>query len=220
LNYPRQQNTIASPQNIRVGAIGLGVGTIATYGVPGDLFRFYEINPEVIRVASGKYGYFSFLSDTRARVEIVQGDARISMERELANGQPQNYDVFVVDAFSGDLVPVHLLTREAFELYLKHLRNEDSVIAVHVSNRLIDLASVVAKEAEYFHLYAIFVDAPGLQSMQAPNGLISPSRWILLSRSPQILSLPAIAKASGPIPIRHAVPLWTDDHSNLLQVLQ
>jgi spermidine synthase len=219
MNYPRQQDTSIAPRSVRVGAIGLGVGTIATYGLPGDLFRFYEIDPEVIRVASGKYGYFSFLSDSRAGVEIVQGDARISLERELANGQAQNYDVLVVDAFSGDVVPIHLLTKEAFELYLKHLRDEDSVIAVHVSNRSVDLASVVAKEAEYFHLYTAFVNAPGYQSAVVPSDLFLPSKWILLSRNSRVLSLPAISRASGPLPAKHAVPLWTDDYSNLLQIL-
>jgi len=107
VNYPRQRNAAGVPQGLRVGDIGLGAGTIAAYGLPGDLFRFYEIDPEIIRVASGQYGYFSFLSDSRARIEIVEGDGRISMERELANGQPQNYDVFVVDAFNGDAVPAH-----------------------------------------------------------------------------------------------------------------
>jgi hypothetical protein len=187
--------------------------------MPGDVFRFYEIDPEVIRVASGKYGYFYFLSDSRAHVEIVQGDARVSLERELADGQAQNYDVLVLDAFSGDLVPIHLLTKEAFTLYLKHLRDEDSVIAVHVSNRNMDLSSVIAKEAEYFRLRTAFVDDPGFQNDLLPGGLILPSRWILLSRNSRVLSLPAISQASIPLPVRHPVPLWTDDHSNLLQIL-
>lgn len=219
MNYPRQQNASAAHRGLRVGIIGLGVGTIATYGFPRDVFRFYEIDPEVIRVASGNYGYFSFLPDSRARVEIVHGDARISLERELANGQAQNYDVFIVDAFSGDFVPIHLLTKEAFALYLRHLRDEDSVIAVHVSNRTMDLPSVIAKEAEYFHLNASFVDAPGFHSHLVPDGLILDSRWILLSRNSRVLSLPAISKASSTVPVRHPVPLWTDDHSNLLQIL-
>ena len=219
LNYPRQQNGSIAPRSVRVGAIGLGVGTIATYGLPGDLFRFYEIDPEVVRVASGKYGYFSFLSDSRARVEIVEGDARISLERELAHGQAQTYDVLVVDAFSGDVVPIHLLTKEAFELYVKYLRDEDSVIAVHISNRTMDLASVVAKEAEYFHLHTAFIYDPGYQGGLVPSDLFLPSRWILLSRNSRVLSLPAVSRVSGPIPVRHAVPLWTDDYSNLLQIL-
>ncbi len=90
-----------------------------------------------MRVATGQYGYFSFLSRSQAQVEMVSGDGRISLERELAQGRPQSYDIFVVDAFNGDAVPVHLLTREAFELYLKHLRDEDSVIAIHVTNRAV-----------------------------------------------------------------------------------
>lgn len=219
VNYPRQEKAFAAQRSLRVGIVGLGAGTIAAYGMPGDVFRFYEIDPEVIRVALGKYGYFYFLSDSRAHVEIVQGDARISLERELADGQAQDYDVLVLDAFSGDLVPLHLLTKEAFTLYQKHLRDEDSVIAVHVSNRNMDLSSVIAKEAEYFHLRTEFVDDPGFQNDLLPGGLILPSRWILLSRNSRVLSLPAISQASIPLPVRHPVPLWTDDHSNLLQIL-
>jgi hypothetical protein len=220
MNYPRGQDSPAASRNVRVGIIGLGVGTLATYGLPGDVFRFYEIDPESIHVAWGRYGYFSFLSRSQARVEIVQGDARISLERELAIGESQNYDVLVVDAFNGDLVPFHLLTKEAFELYLKHLRGQDSIIAVHVSNRTMDLASVIAKEAEHFHLRAAYVIAPGNQNPMVPDGLFLTNHWILLSRTSRVLSLPAISQVSSPIPVGHVVPLWTDDHSNLLQILR
>jgi hypothetical protein len=220
MNYPRGQDSPGASRSMKVGIIGLGVGTLATYGLPGDVFRFYEIDPETIHVAWGRYGYFSFLARSQARIEIVQGDARISLERELANGEPQDYDALVVDAFNGDLVPFHLLTKEAFELYLKHLRGQDSVIAVHVSNRTMDLASVIAKEAEHFHLRAAYVIAPGNQNPRVPDGLFLTNHWILLSRTSRVLSLPAISQVSGPIPVRHDVPLWTDDHSNLLQILR
>jgi hypothetical protein len=216
MNYPRQD----AAKNIRVGGIGLGAGTIATYGHPGDLFRFYEIDPEVVRVATGKYGYFSFLSGSQAQVEIVNGDGRISLERELAEGKPQSYDVFVVDAFNGDAVPVHLLTEQAFELYLKHLRDENSVIAVHITNRAVELASVVAAEAEHFHLNLVYVNAPGISNSTLPDGVISPNQWILLSRSTNLLSLPAIGKAASPLHLRHGLHFWTDDQSNLLQILR
>lgn len=214
-NYPR-----TAGQGLRVGVIGLGIGTLATYGQPGDVFRFYEIDPEVISVASGKYGYFSFVPDSKAHIEIVQGDGRISMERELAKGQPQNYDVFVVDAFNGDVVPVHLLTAEAFEVYMRHLRDENSVIAVHVSNRSVELASVIAAEAEYFHLHLAFINAAGFSNASVPEGIISANQWILLSHSAKVLSLPAIAEASNPLQLRHGLHFWTDDRNNLLQILR
>lgn len=220
MNYPRHPEDGTTPHNLRVGGIGLGAGTIATYGQAGDVFRFYEIDPEVIRVASGEHGYFSFLSGSPARVEIVSGDGRLSLERELAQGQPQAYDILIVDAFNGDAVPVHLLTREAFELYLKHLRDENSVIAVHVTNRAVELASVVAAEAQYFHLNLTYINAPGITSDNLPDGLISPNQWILLSRSKTVLSLPAIEKAANPLRLRHGMHFWTDDQNNLLQILR
>ena len=219
LNYPRRHDAASIPQGLRVGVIGLGAGTIATYGLPGDLFRFYEIDPEIVRVASGQYGYFSFLSDSRARIEVVEGDGRISLERELANGQLQNYDVLIVDAFNGDAVPVHLLTREAFELYLKSLRDEESVIAVHVSNRSVELSSVVAAEAACFHLQTAFINDSGFSSSAVPR-INRASQWILLSRSRNVLSLPAIAQASSPMHPKHGLHLWTDEQSNLLQILR
>lgn len=216
LNFPRQD----ANHGLRLGGIGLGAGTLATYGRPGDVFRFYEIDPEVVRVASGQDGYFSFLSDSKAHVEVVDGDGRISLERELAQGKPQAYDVLVVDAFNGDAVPVHLLTREAFELYLKHLRDENSVIAVHVTNRAVELASVVAAEAQHFGLSLLYVNAPGLTNSTIPSGVISPNQWILLSRSKEALSAPALVQASSPLKLRKGLHYWTDDQNNLLQILR
>ena len=98
--------------------IGLGVGTIAAYGIPGDSIRFYEIDPEVIHIAGpGPQQMFTYITDSRADVRIVPGDARISLEQEIKRGESQHFDVLVVDAFSGDAIPIHLLTREAFQLY-------------------------------------------------------------------------------------------------------
>jgi hypothetical protein len=218
-NYPRRQEDVATNHGLRVGVIGLGSGTLATYGQPGDAFRFYEIDPEVVRVASGKYGYFSFLADSRAHVEIVAGDARISLERELDEGKPQAYDVLVVDAFNGDAVPVHLLTREAFDLYLKHLRDERSVIAVHVTNRAVELASVVAAEAQHFGLNLLYVNAPGITIKTLPDEAIPGNQWILLSRRKDVFSNPALVQASSPLRLRKGLHFWTDDRNNLLQIL-
>ena len=219
VNYPRG-DAGGSGRTLRVGGIGLGAGTIATYGQRGDVFRFYEIDPEVVRVATGQYGYFSFLSRSQAQVEMVSGDGRISLERELAQGQPQSYDIFVVDAFNGDAVPVHLLTREAFELYLKHLRNQDSVIAIHVTNRAVELASVVAAEAQELQLKLAYINAPGITNASLPDGAIAANQWILLSRSVKALTIPAIAQASSPLHLRRGLHYWTDEQNNLLQILR
>lgn len=220
MNFHRHSDNAARNSGLRLGVIGLGAGTLATYGQPGDVFRFYEIDPDVVRVASGKYGYFSFLSDSKAHVEIVDGDARISLERELTEGTPQAYDIFVVDAFNGDAVPVHLLTREAFELYLKHLRDDCSVVAVHVTNGAVELASVVAAEAQHFGLNLLYVNAPGITNKTIPDGTISPNQWILLSRSKDVLSAPALMQTSSPLRLRKGLHFWTDDQNNLLQILR
>ena len=129
---------------VRLGVIGLGAGTMAAYGRKGDYVRFYDINPLVVDVARNE---FWFLSGTKAGVGVALGDARISLEREM----PQNFDVLVIDAFSSDAIPVHLLTLEAFAQYLRHLK-EGGAIAVHVSNRYLDLEPVVAKAAAAMHL--------------------------------------------------------------------
>lgn len=220
MNFPRHQEDGSKNHGLRLGVLGLGAGTLACYGQPGDLFRFYEIDPEVVRVASGKYGYFSFLADSRAQVEVVEGDGRISLERELAEGKPEGYDVLAVDAFNGDAVPVHLLTREAFELYLKHLRNEQSVIAVNVTNRAVEVASVVAAQAQHFGLNLVYVNAPGITNKSLPDGVISANQWILLSRSKAALSAPALLQASSPLHLRKGLHFWTDDQNNLLQILR
>ena len=128
---------------IHVGIIGLGAGTLATYGQLGDRFTFYEINPLVIQVASSQ---FDFLRDSRAHIDIVPGDARISLEHQPI----QNFDVLLADAFSGDAIPVHLLTLESFQLYFRHLK-PDGLLAVHISNKFLDLKPVVEAAAQSLH---------------------------------------------------------------------
>ena len=135
---------------LRVGLVGLGVGTLAAYGKKGDYFRFYEIDADVVRLARE---YFSFLPQCAATVDVVAGDARLSLERE----PPQQFDVLVLDAFSGDAIPVHLLTAEAFVVYLRHLR-ADGVIAVHISSRYVDLVTVVTAMARHFELESAYPD--------------------------------------------------------------
>ncbi|MGH7804558.1 MAG: spermidine synthase, partial [Candidatus Binatia bacterium] len=189
----------------RVGIVGLGAGNLATYGRPGDRFRFYEINPLVIEIAERE---FSFLADGRAETEVALGDARLVLGRE----EPQRYDLLVVDAFSSDSIPIHCLTREAFALYLRHLA-PGGVLAIHISNRHLDLEPVVAAAARSLAQPAVVVESAG-----APEQAILPAVWILVGGERALLDDAEIRAASRPVGPREVA--WTDDHSSLLQVLR
>jgi len=189
----------------RVADIGLGTGTLAAYGATGDVFRFYEINPQVETIA---HNVFTYLKDSKATIEIVRGDARLSLEGE----PPQNYDVIAVDAFSGDAIPVHLLTAEAIQLYLRHLR-PGGIIAFHISNLYLDLAPVVKQEADHAGLKAVIVST----SDDADEGAFA-SDWVLVTANEQFLALPEIDSASAYITPRPDLRLWTDDYSSLLPI--
>jgi len=209
LNHPKHR------QNLRVGVLGLGVGTLATYAQAGDVYRFYEINPVVVRLAEGEGGYFTFLSDSQADITVVEGDARISLEQELAAGQKQNFDVLVLDTFSSDSIPVHLVTKEAFALYLDQLA-PDGVIAAHISNRHLDLRPVFWQLAQKFGLEIVQVNRPASSD---DNGF--PSEWILLARDPASLEISAIKSHAVSFEgYTTAIKLWTDDYSNLFQILK
>ncbi|MCE5185247.1 MAG: fused MFS/spermidine synthase [Planctomycetaceae bacterium] len=195
-------------QSRRIGIVGLGVGTIAIYGQPNDAIRFYEINEDVELLARQ---YFTYLEDSAATAEVALGDARLTMENET----PQDYDVLVLDAFSSDAVPVHLLTKEAMDVYLKHLTS-DGVLAFHISTNHLDLQSVVWRLAEEFGLHAAWIE--GFENPE--TGALS-SDWILVSREKAFLDSEIIKKASTPPTDRRKdVMLWTDDHINLLQILK
>jgi spermidine synthase len=197
------QSRHSPPQ--RVGVFGLGVGTLAAYGRAGDYFRFYEINPAVIRIASE---HFRFLKESEARTEVVAGDGRLSLERE----SKQNFDVLVLDAFSGDAIPVHLLTQQAFEIYFRHLR-PGGIIAVHVTNKYLDLASVVESTAASLGKQALFIhsDADRQRATYAADwSLVAEDRGAL--RNFEALSNPRTAA-------RRMQP-WTDQYSNLFQILK
>jgi hypothetical protein len=196
----------AQRPDLHVGAIGLGVGTNASYAQPGQRFRFYEINPEVHRLAEK---YFTYLSRCRGDCQVVLGDARLSLEQE----PPQGFHVLVLDAFSGDAVPTHLLTREAFGVYLRHLR-DDGVIAINITNHHLDLAPVVEAVADQYGLKAMRRFTPS-------NGqrMLFRADWLLLSRNQPFFAatpaqLPPGVQAVGP------ALLWTDDYSNLFQLLK
>jgi hypothetical protein len=208
LHHPRRDG------DLRIGAVGLGVGTLAAYGRPGDTIRFYEINPDVIRLAEGEGGYFAYLKDCPARVEIVPGDARISMERELAAGTVQRFDVLVVDAFNSGSIPVHLLTKEAFDVYLSHLQ-PDGIMALHISHPYVDLRPVVQGLADHFQLGTVFVINDG-----GDSGRGYWSAWTLLTHNKEFLEQPGLAGRSSPQPVYADLGLWTDDYSSILPLLQ
>jgi hypothetical protein len=191
----------------RVGAIGLGAGTLAAYGKTSDYFRFYEINPQILGIANN---YFSYLRDTPARVDVIMGDARLSLESE----SPQNFDVLAVDAFSGDAIPVHLLTKEAFALYLHHLK-PDGILAIHTSNTYLNLSPVVqllADDAGY--------PARMIINDENPRKLIDSSDWVLITRNKHFLETIETTVLIDPIDVPARLRLWTDDYNNLLQILR
>lgn len=196
-----------------IGLVGLGVGTLAAYGMPDDKLRLYEINPAVLTLARER---FTFLRHTAADVKIVLGDARLTMEDELRHGAPQQFDVLALDAFSSDAIPVHLLTVEAFELYLQHLK-PDGVIAVHISNRYLDLRPVVEALARHFQLhYATISHDP-----KEDEWWLYRTTWVLLSREAARIDRPAIRDvADFPSDETAELVLWTDDHASLLRILR
>lgn len=201
-------------EGMRVGMLGVGAGTLAVYGQPGDMYRLYEINPVVIELAEGQGGYFSFVRDSKADVTMVPGAARISLERELAEGGSQKFDVLALDVFSSDSIPVHLVTKEAFALYLEHLA-PDGIIAAHITNLHLDLQPVFWQLAKFYGLSMVRVNYEGDE-----NGGYA-SHWILLARDPALLSVPAIQEHA--VDLREystTIQLWTDDYSNLFQILK
>jgi hypothetical protein len=190
----------------RVGVIGLGVGTVAAYAAPGQTFRFYEINPDGVRFAEQ---YFSFLKRCRGQAEIVLGDARLSLEQE----EPQHFDLLVLDAFSGDAIPTHLLTAEAFSIYQRHLQ-PDAIVAVHISNRYLDLAPVIAGLAEHCgYQPRRFTTAANPATGQFA------ADWILLQRPTATQTAESSLPAGQPLEVRQPI-LWTDDHTNLFELLK
>ena len=196
------------PGTMRVGVIGLGTGTLAAYGRRGDTYRFYDVNPRVIELASRD---FTYLADSDATIELELGDARLSLEYE----PPQNFDVLAVDAFSSDAIPVHLITREALALYLRHVK-PDGIVAFHVSNRFLDLVPVVARLAREngAHAVAVYEGA-------AEDDSRTQSDWVLVSRDPKALKEKEIEAAGAePAGDRENLRTWTDDYSNLVQILK
>ncbi len=191
----------------RIGVVGLGAGTLAVYGEPGDSITFYEIDPLVERLARAR---FSYLKECRAPVNVILGDARVSLE----NQPPQNYDVLVLDAFSGDAIPVHLLTAEAIELYRRHLK-PGAILAFHISNQYVDLAPLLAEEARHAGMIAL-----GVHSLANDEEGEFSADWVLMSANAEFFRQPEVAIASRPILPRPGLRLWTDNFNSLLPLIK
>ena len=192
---------------VRIGVIGLGAGTLAAYGRAGDAVRIYEINPQVIELARNE---FTYLADSPAKVEVVLGDARLSLEREA----PQGFDVLAVDAFSSDSIPVHLLTAEAFAVYFRHLK-PGGILAVHISNRFLDLKPVVKAAAAALGKTARIVE----DESDDARGTYG-TTWVLVAESPEAFAEAPLAGAVEPLESARAIRLWTDDYSDLYGILK
>jgi hypothetical protein len=201
----------AQPRARKVGIIGLGAGVVASYGRPGDSFVFYEISPRVVDVANTE---FTFLRDTPATTSVVLGDGRLSLEREA----PRRYDVLGIDAFAGDSIPMHLITREAMALYVRHLA-DDGVIVFQATNRYIDLLPVVKRLASEFGLDAVLVsDVPNFAG--GPEYWLSSTDQILVTRNRRLLDQPALLGTAAPIADRPDLKTFTDAHHNLFRILK
>ena len=195
---------------VRLGVVGLGVGTLSAYGRAGDTVRFYELDPDVLALAKN---YFSYLPSSPSNLEFVIGDARLSLERELARGAKQGYDVLALDAFSSDSIPVHLITREAIDLYMQHVA-PDGILAIHISNRFLDLKPVLANIAHSLGLKARLVsDSP------TGSGSASITDWVLIARTDAPFAHELLDVAT-PIEPNPSFSLWTDQFNNLLDVLK
>jgi hypothetical protein len=202
-------------RHLRIGVVGLGAGTMAAYGEKGDYFRFYEINPDVLQFSDS---YFSYRKDAYAQVDVVLGDARISMEREKGQSQPGRYDVLAIDAFSSDAIPVHLFTRECYRNYWYHLK-KDGILAMHISSRYFDLSPVIRSLAKLDvekGIEAIRVEDAGnpMQGTDATN-------WILVTGNKEFLNHRSVRSAISPWTSADSSPiLFTDDYSNLFKLLK
>jgi len=196
----------AQNDDIHIGVTGLGAGALAAYPREKDRMTFYEIDPSVINSSSGDQAFFHFINNSPGKIDIVTGDARQSLRREFLENGSRRYDVLALDAFSSDAVPTHLLTREAFALYLDHLSEPNGVIAVNISNRFLDLEPVMADIARHYGLYSVMLDTLGDPPIRTR------SLWVLMSRDAGILQASIIAEAARPL--NYWTVAWTDSYSS------
>jgi hypothetical protein len=207
----RAMSALQAKGPIRAGVIGLGAGVLSNYGRKGDYFRIYEINPLIQRIAQT---LFTFYPHSPADKAILMGDARLTLERQLANEGSQNYDILAVDAFSSDAIPVHLLTREAIQLYFRHLKPE-GVLALHISNRYLDLKPVCEGGAAAVGREAWVVDDEGDEA-----SYLSSSTWVLVTSDLSLYQGKFFKDATiSQFHAKKGFRPWTDDYSNLFQIL-
>lgn len=230
ITHVQKQHERRMRHELRIGVIGLGAGTLAAYCRPTDYMRFYEINPQVINIAKT---YFSYLKDCHGTIDIVEDDARRALEKELKDGHPQRFDVFVVDAFTDDAIPTHLITKEAMLLYLRHLREHEGILAIHVSNKYIDLLPVIKGHLDHFGLHGVIIKTTPDYTRE-----IFPAHWVLLSYKPiakeffskRWVWLSYNPTSIDPINIPNAAIFdlqnikksitWTDQYSSIIHVLK
>jgi SAM-dependent methyltransferase len=195
----------------KVGIIGLGAGSVIAYARKGDIFRFYEINPQVIDVARRE---FTFMNDSPAKIEVVLGDGRLSLERE----PDQQFDVLAMDAFSGDSIPMHLLTREAMQIYLRHLK-PGGVLIFQATNRFLNIPPIVASLAAEFGLAAVLI-SDAAESEEGPEYWTSSTDQVIVTSNRALLQSEKIRAVASEIPVPAGFRVWTDDFNNLLRVLK
>ncbi len=199
----------ADYKGMKVGMIGLGTGTICIYGTDRDLYKFYEINPLVYTTAKK---YFTYLSDFKGKLEVEYGDGRINLENELKEKGSNNFDILAVDAFSGDAIPTHLLTKEAGEIYLSHLKPE-GILAFNITNKYLNLLPVLSGLAESIHkpMYYFFQESDSLTTTNAI--------WVLLTENPDFINNPVVKNLITPIDAASAKKVyWTDNYSSILSL--
>jgi hypothetical protein len=201
-----------TPAPLHLGVVGLGTGTIAAYGQPGDRIDFYEINPAVIRYAQT---YFTFLPRSLAKIQVFEGDARQRLEEQLQAKAPADFDILAVDAFSSDAIPMHLITRECLAIYLAHLK-KNGILAFHISNRYLNLRPVIRGLAGEFQLETIWINSERIRERA-----VNAASWVLLTKNSNFLHDSVIAGASKPWPANDPAPIvWHDDYGSLLSLLK
>jgi hypothetical protein len=201
---------LSSDSNLQVGIIGLGVGALAAYGQPGDHYTFYELNPLVSDFANN---YFSYLDSSKAKIDVKLGDARVTLQRELDLDQKNAFDLLIIDAFSGDLIPTHLMTHEAFLLYQQHIKTQ-GVMALHISNRHLSLLPVIMQHSKSLDMQVMLFETPG-------NGNEHDAQWVVLTNNNLLAQSPKLTyKQTVITKDQYKHVLWTDDYSSLLPILK
>jgi hypothetical protein len=199
-----------SHNQLHVGIIGLGVGALAAYGQAGDHYTFYELNPLVSTFANR---YFTYLRDTKAKVDIKLGDARVTLQKELELGQRNEFDLLIIDAFSGDLIPTHLMTYEAFLLYQQHI-NTHGTLVLHISNRHLSLLPVILQHSKTLNMQIMLFDTPG-------DGKEHDTQWVVMTNNKRLTqSVQLLYQQTSLDKDLHQEVLWTDDYSSLLPILK